>query len=94
MTVKLYLHYQGDPQYSKVFKLAENTTCTPCDLLASFVNALNLRSKPRQAYKASDFRLESISGKPVEPDTALRPTQLTENDFNVVASKRNGGYAS
>ena len=83
MFVKLYLHYDGPPQYSKVFKLDASTPVRPADLLQSFVNNFNQRFSECKPIVASNFYLKYVSGKRIDLDANISPTQGTESDLNV-----------
>lgn len=80
MVLKLYLHFEGPPEHTKVFKIAEGSETTGADVLMGFADAYNGQHAAVRRLTAASLSLSTESGSRIDRWKA------------VVGSIKNGTY--
>ena len=84
MAVKLYLHFDGPPQFSKLFKIPVDSYVKPWDLLRGFTEAYTRKYPEGCALRIEKLAIKPIGGRELQAQTALRATESLESDYTVL----------
>ena len=82
MVFKLYVHYDGPPEFSKVFKLSGDSQITAADVLQIFVHACNVRHGSH--LSSSELCLRKEWGDAVDAGAQIVETLQTGADLHVI----------
>ena len=80
MATRIYLHFEGPPQYSKLFKLPVDSLVEPSELLQRFSDAFS-KKFPESSLRTADLAIKPIGGK--ELQSAFRVTESLDSDYTV-----------
>ena len=82
MVFKLYVHYDGPPEFSKVFKLSEESQITAADVLQTFTDAFKVRHGNH--LSSSKLYLRKERRDAVDPGARVVEALRTGADLHVV----------
>lgn len=88
MVFKLYLHLEEPSQFTKVYKIADQSDTTGSDLLLGFADAYNRRQGGSDPLKAASLQLKTDKGLAVELDKAVVGNLKHGSDLTVVVEGR------
>ena len=84
MAVRIYLHFDGPPQYSKLFKLPVDSFVRPWDLLHSFIEAYSRKYPGTSVPQLEELAIKPIVGRELQAETVLRATESLESDYTIL----------
>lgn len=83
MAPKIYLHFDGPPQYTKLIKLGPNSSTKPTELLSIFAEAYKRKFPHAEPLNQSQLALKSTRGIDLTLKAALQISEGGESDYLV-----------
>ena len=86
MSLKIYLHFEGPPQHTKLIKVAFECSYTASGLLRIFADAYRRKYPEVEALQEALLELRSHSGTIYPAESVLSFSPGSETDFAILRS--------